>query len=90
MAELHLATLLSGPLYVDCSVRWRTLTPSGPGMNTNYLMDLSPEWRNGGGPTYVESMQVRQSAAHVEHRLLSAVLTSRHLEDGVLSNRPWE
>ena len=21
-------------------------------------MDLSPEWRNGGGPTFLESMQV--------------------------------
>ena len=70
VAGLHLGTLLTGPLHVDCSVRWRTLSPSGPGMNTNYLMDLSPEWRNGGGPTFVESMQVRWCSCPVTHRLV--------------------
>jgi hypothetical protein len=28
------------------------------GINTNYLMDISPEWRNAGGPTFQESLQV--------------------------------
>ena len=79
VAGLHLGTLLSGPLHVDCSVRWRTLSPSGPGMNTNYLMDLSPEWRNGGGPTYVQSMQVR----HVRHRLIGRLVLGGHFQQWV-------
>ena len=83
VAGLHLGTLLSGPLQVDCSVRWRTLSPSGPGMNTNYLMDLSPEWRNGGGPTYVESLQVQ----HAGHRLMGRLLPAGHHQTWVWSKQ---
>ena len=51
--------LTSGPLTVDCGVKWRNLSTSGPGINTNYLMDISPEWTNKGGPSFVDALNVR-------------------------------
>lgn len=52
--------MLDGALGVDCSVIWRNLSTNGVGINTNYLMDISPEWRNAGGPAFQDSLQVEQ------------------------------
>ncbi|EIE20640.1 hypothetical protein COCSUDRAFT_57209 [Coccomyxa subellipsoidea C-169] len=57
VSELQFGPLQSGALSVDCSVTWRQLSASGPGINTNYLMDISPEWRNPGGPTFQEALK---------------------------------
>ena len=51
--------LASGQLPLDCSVAWRDLPEGGLGINTNYLMDISPEWRNAGGPTFSEALKAR-------------------------------
>ena len=51
--------LTSGQLPLDCSVAWRDLPEGGLGINTNYLMDISPEWRNAGGPTFSEALKAR-------------------------------
>lgn len=58
VAELQFGPLQNGALSVDCSVTWRNLSASGPGINTNYLMDLAPEWRDPGGPTFQQALQV--------------------------------
>ena len=51
--------MTSGQLPLDCSVAWRDLPEGGLGINTNYLMDISPEWRNAGGPTFSEALKAR-------------------------------
>ena len=61
VSSLRFGPLSSGPLPLDCSVSWRDLPQGGVGINTNYLMDISPEWRSAGGPTFLESMKVRTS-----------------------------
>ena len=58
VSNLQFGPLTSGQLPLDCSVQWRKLPQGGVGINTNYLMDTSPEWRTPGGPTYVESLKV--------------------------------
>ena len=58
VSSLRFGPLSSGPLPLDCSVLWRELPKGGVGINTNYLMDISPEWRSAGGPTYLESLKV--------------------------------
>lgn len=59
VSELRFGPQQSGALAVDCSVTWRNMTAGGPGINTNYLMDISPEWRNPGGPTFQQALQAR-------------------------------
>ena len=58
VSSLRFGPLITGPLPLDCSVTWRELPKGGVGINTNYLMDISPEWRTAGGPTFLESMKV--------------------------------
>ena len=51
--------MINGQLPLDYSVAWRELPEGGLGINTNYLMDISPEWRNAGGPTFSEALKAR-------------------------------
>lgn len=64
VSSLRFGPLSSGPLPVDCSVPWRELPKGGVGINTNYLMDISPEWRSPGGPTYLESLKVLHASLY--------------------------
>ena len=75
VSELQFGPLQSGALSVDCSVTWRNLSASGPGINTNYLMDIAPEWRNPGGPTFQQALQVSGLSA------IPTNLGSHHLWD---------
>ena len=59
VSSAHFGPMTSGQLPLDCSVAWRDLPEGGLGINTNYLMDISPEWRNAGGPTFPEALKVR-------------------------------
>ena len=72
VAELQCGPLQSGALSVDCGVTWRQLSASGPGINTNYLMDISPEWRNPGGPTFDQALKVTPHRAIESHSLTGA------------------
>ena len=62
VGSLRFGPLTSGPLPLDCSISWRELPQGGVGINTNYLMDISPEWRQAGGPTFLESMKVPRTS----------------------------
>ena len=65
VSSLRFGPLSGGPLPVDCSVLWRELPKGGVGINTNYLMDISPEWRSPGGPTYLESLKVLHASLYL-------------------------
>ena len=59
VSSAYFGPMTSGQLPLDCSVAWRDLPEGGLGINTNYLMDISPEWRNAGGPTFSEALKAR-------------------------------